>query len=888
MANQNTVQLSPVKEIQDIEYCENVPPGVIAFPGTSELKDQDKVVIGSFSALQSGQKDPHSAFSTPAPKSGNSKTGLSGFPSALTPILKQLNIHNCSSPPTFVNCSELKAPSLSFCDTVTNSQRVTGSNQPSNTDITRTLLRRSLGDANTPVCWLVDECLPEITFLDVTCDTTEQMSKNDPALPDSMPSTPVTCGFMHTFNSPMPLNNKNPDAIKSKGAETFCPQTNSLNRKPLCKKIGAKTVSERSSSHRQTPQHKHPSSVFHATQDRSQVSKGEMMAGKRNMMADVPESVDAPLRWLDDRYFPEITLLDVTRDSDFSPKGEMPPLELKQDVPVSGLQNNLPSSALGGEAEAEPGTQVTIHSDVSRTLDANSIDTTSSLCEHTGKYAVNKTPKISLGVTQDISMESALEDSRPSLESSLQCPAMIQASVAGTSGVHPNNVTRDISSSSYMSVHCTASHTEHTQCNTSSQNVTSEARHLEATSTNATANGQELLTSKLSNKVSEQSPKSTGSVNSTFTIVPHANQNTSVPADSTAQTLSPQNKTQDLSPSNGRSPKSQKDVNNEPTTESTNTNESSLQNFSSGMPSDLQNATFEKLQKSTGSTILKKDGSTNVNSQNNTFTMKPPKDNGTIIISETSSSSSHHSALDKPSPPKTCHSAKYRNQGCVEALPSETSKQYRTTVPHSDSKTINVHETESDPTVEAASAAAQFDTKDNSHLGLCVKDGFPDTSGHHSSDTVENKANMFNLDDTLDLKGDALLTSTPMVTCKMFNFSTEQGEGKSMAAQKKLYRDGPNKADHQVQAEVLSNIVCDRKTFLAQPTAKSFLPPLKTASQLLRYKSASALPRRPDLSASGLPVTRQKTQGAALRKTDPSHVVGCEPDSFISMDTACI
>lgn len=879
MANQNTVQLSPVKEIQDIEYCENVPPGVFAFPGTSVLKDQDGVVIGSFSALQSGQKDPHSAFSTPAPKSGNSKTGLSGFPSALTPILKQLNIHNCSSPPTFVNCSELKAPSLSFCDTIRNSQMVTASNQPSNTDISHTLSRQSLGDANTPVCWLVDECLPEITFLDVTCDTTEQMSKNDSALPDSMPSTPVMCGLMHTLKSPMPLNNKNPDAIESKGAETFCPQTNSLNRRPLCKKIGARTVPERSSSHHQTSQHKHPSSVFHATQDHSQVaevSKGEIMAGKCNMMADVPENIDAPLRWLDDRYFPEITLLDVTRDSDFSPKGEMPPLELKQDVPVSGLQKNLPSSALGGEAEAEPGTQDTIHSDGSRTLDAN-LDNTRSLCEQSDKQAVNNTPKISLGVTQDISMESALEDSRPSLESSGQCPAMIQTSAEGTSGVHPIDVTRDISSSS------TASHTEHTQHNTSSQNVTTEARDLEATSTNVTANGQELLTSQQSSKLSEQSPKSTGSVNSTFTIVPHANQNTFVSADSTAQTLSPQNKTQDLSPSNGSSPKSQKDVSHQPTTESTNTNESSLQNFSPGMPSDLRNATFEKLQKSTGSTSLGENVATNVNSQNNTFTMKPPKDNSTIIISETSSSGSHNSALDKPSPPKICHFAKSHSQGCVEALPSETSKQYKTTVPESDSKTIDVHETESDH-----SAAAQFDTKDNSHLGLSVKDGFPDTSSHHSSDTAENKANMFNLDDTLDLKGDALLTSTPMVTCKMFNFSTEQEEGRSVAAQKKLYRDGPSKGDHQAQAEVPSNIVCDRKTFLAQPTAKSLLPPLKTASQLLRYKSASALPRRPDLSASGLPVTRQRTQAAALRKTDPSQVVGYEPDSFVSMDTACI
>lgn len=795
MADQTTVKISPVKEIQDIEYCtnagaKNVPPGVIDFPETSELKDQHQAVIRSSSALQSGQNYPHSAFSTPAPKSGISKTG---FSSALTPILKQLNIHNCSSPPKPVNSSELKAPSLSFCDTLANSQRLSATNQSFNTNATRTLSRQSLVDANSPMSWLDDESLPEITFLDVTCDTTEQLSKNDPALNDSMPSTPVRPGAIHTFNSPMPLNNKNPDVIQSKGAETFCPQTSSLNGKPIYKKIGARTVSEMSSNHPHASQHKHPSRVFDATQDYSQaaeVSKGETMAEKRSMMADVPESVDAPLRWLDDRYFPEITLLDVTQDLDFSSKVEMTPLKVKQDVPVSSLQNNLPSSALGEGAETVPSTQ---DSEISRTLDANSIDTTKSLCEQPDKDIVNNTPTTSLGVTQDISMNSALEDSRPSLESSGPRTAVIQTSVEGTPNIHPINVTQDISCSSNMSVHYGASHTEHTQCNTSSQNVTSEAHcDLEATSAKVKVNGQELLTSQLSSMLSEHSSKPTGSGNSTFITNPHANQMTSVLADNTGQILSPQNKTQDLSPSDGSSLKSQEDVNHQPTTESKNNNESSLQNFSSGMPRDLQNKTFEKLQKSTGSTIVGEDGASNMSNQKNTFTMTS-KVNVTVTVLETSSSDSHHSALDNP-----------------------------------------------------------------------------------DTNTSENKATTFNFDSILDFR-DALLTSTPMVTSKMFNFSTEREEGKFMAAQKKLYRDGPSKADHQVQAGVPPKTLCDRKTFSIQPPAKSILP-LKAPSQLLRYKSTSALPGRPDPPVSGLPVTRQKTQAAALRKTDPSQVVGYEQD----------
>lgn len=878
MANQNTVQITPVKEIQDIdECCENIPSGVDSFPGTSKLLDQDKDVTGCFPAWKSGENDPRSVFSTPAPAGANPKIGLSGFQSSLTPILKQLNIHKYSSPPPRGNSSHLPALFLSFCNTVTNSQNA-GSIQPSNADITGTFSRRSLEDANTPVSWLADECLPEITFLDVTCDTTMQLSKNYSAPPDSMPSSPLTTGFVRAFNTPKPLVNKKLDVIQSKGAGTFCPQTNSPNRKLLCKQSGEGTASETSSNNHQTSQQEHPSGLFHAIQDHSQVaevSKGETMAGKDSMMVDVPESVDAPLRWLDDRFFPEITLLDVTHDSDFSPKGEMPPLEVKQDVAVGGLPKNLPSSALGGELGVEPGTQDTITSEnLSGTVHANVTETTSSLCEQSDNSLVKNTLKNSVNVTRDITMESALEDSRPSFESSGQSTRKTQTPGLDTPVVHPVNVTRDISSASDMSVDCVASQTQDIECSTSSQNVTFEV-HCQpgATSTNVTS-GQELLTSHPTSKLPAQNQKPTGSVKDTFTIVPQSNQDTSAPA--LTQTHGLENETLDLPPSNASSPKAQKDV-NKPTKGSKKGNESSpgsVQNFSSGMPSDRQNSTFEKLQTSTGSTISGEVGATNISSQNNTFVVKSPKQNGTVTMSETSSRDSQQSSLDKASPQK---SAKSPNQGCVESIPPDTTKKYQTTVTHSDTTTVNLHETQSNPT-ETASAAAQLDTKDRSHPGFSMKDSFPDTSCHHSLDADENKATIFNLDDTLDLRADSLITSTPMVTCKMFNFSTEREDGKPMAAQKKLYEDGPSKPDHQVHSEVPSNIVCDRKTFLAKPAAKSKLPPLKTASQLLRCRPASALPGQPEQLMSGLPVTRQRTQAAALWNSNPSHVVGCGPD----------
>lgn len=833
MANQNTAQITPIKDIQDTdECCENVPPGVVSFPGTSKHMDRDKDVTGCSPCFQS----------------------------ALTPVLKKLNLHNkYSSPAPRGNSSHLAAPPLSFCNTVTNSQN-DGSIQPSNADVTGTFSRQPLGDANTPVCWLADECMPEITFLDLTCDTTVQLSKNGFASPDSVPSSPLMTGFMDTFNT---------DVVQSKGAGTVCPQTNSLNRKFFCKKSGEGTASETSLNNRQTSQQKPPARLCHATQDHSQVaevSRGETMAGKDNTVVDVPERLDAPLRWLDDRFFPEISLLDVTHDSDFSPKGEMPPSEVNQNVPVGSLPNNLPSSALGREVGVEPGTQDTIPSEnLSSAVDANVTDAANSLCEQSDK----NTPKTS--VTRDISMESALEDRRLSSECSGQNTSKIQTSGLDAPGAHPVNVTRDISSTSdMMSDDCVASHTRDVECSMSSQNVTSEA-HCQpgTTSTDATASGHRLLTSQPTSKLPALNQKTTGAVNDTFTIVPQSHQDTSEPAN--AQVYC-QNRTLDLPPSNESSPKAQKDV-NKPPEGSKNANESSsgsVQNFSSGMPSDVQNATFEKLQISTGSTLLGEVGATTISSQNKTFVMKSPKQNGTITISETSSSDSQRSALDEAPLQK---SAKSPNHGCVEAILPDTTKKYQTRVTHSDATTVNVHETESNPTVQTASAAAQLDIKDSPHPGLSVKDSFPDTSGHHSLDTDENKGTTFNLDDTLDLRADSLITSTPMVTCKMFTFSTERNDGKTMTAQKKLYEDGPSKPDHQVQSEVPLNIVCDRKTFLAQPAAKSMLPPLKTASQLLRYRLASALPGRPEASMSGLPVTRQKTQAAALRNADPSQVV---------------
>lgn len=954
MANVTTVQTSCIQENHEDDECrENIPPGVAAVTGTPKLKVQVEDVVGYSSTQQSGENEPLSdtcTFSTPAPTNSNvkAKSRLSGLHSALTPILRYLNIGNkCSSPETLTcgNNPHATAPSLSFGNTMANCQKSTGdSSQRSNTDFTSSHSGRSLGDTNASVCWLADECLPEITLLDVTCDTTMQLTKNNLALPD-MHSTPATAGSVCTFITPQPSTNLNTTpqicpqnntldppqsnirspkveseakgqasavsvmnqcssacetggscdgldvtfdrrslqksgVLGEAGAATFCPQNDTFNTKPS-KKNGTITVSETNScdSH-QTSQDKPSPKVCNAKENYSQIDPAEVSkynwitASKdpNDNMVDIPESIDAPLRWLDDRLFPEITLLDVTCDSEFSPIGKMSSTE-------DSFQNSMPSSALSGQTVAEPGTSdMTQSEDLSSTLDGNITHTTSSLSEQSDKCVGENIPKASLEVTRDISVGSVLEDSQPSLVPSGQNMVKTRASVEDTLGA---NVTHDISSSSDMSLRSAVSQSSasDTQCNTSSKNVAFEL-HGEPvpTSYSVDANNEELLTShdaELTRKVPQPNPKTAESANGTFTIVEQlSNLTRSTNANTTAQIQCPQNKTLKLPPSNVNSPKVESETNDEPTSVSENTTETSPvinQNCSSVKPSgscDVQNVTFDRhsLQKSSNNTVLGEAGATTFSLQNNTFNMKSSKQNGTITVSETSSNDSHQSTLDK-----VCNSTSSPKDNNSEVHPPKVSKHNGTTAStDSDAKTVSTSEStfESNPAVGIASGAAQRETKD----------GLSNTLGYQSMDTEENKGNTFNLDDTLDLRADSLITSTPMINSKMFNFHTEREEGKTIGAQKKLYGDCPSKPDVQVPPDVPSNIGCDRKKLLPQPAVKSLLPPLKAASQLLKNKPASALPGRFEPVTSGLPVTRQRTQAEALRNSasasDAPQVVG--------------
>ncbi|XP_033466688.2 uncharacterized protein LOC117246817 isoform X1 [Epinephelus lanceolatus] len=652
----------------------------------------------------------------------------------------------------------------------------------------------SLSRLDAPVCRLDAEYFPEITLLEVTCDS---------ILPGSVPATPLTAGSVKSrfaFPQPSPFH-----------------YTTNLN--PILSETGLNDIKSA----------KENTSEVHSPE----LSRHNGTTASKDLnvkMVDSPESKYAPERFLD---FPEITLLDATRDSDLSQGGELSSMEATRDIsPMDSLKNNMPPSELSGQTAAEPvRSDMNQTGELSNTLTGSVTHTTSSLCEQSDKSVGGSITQASLELTRDVSTGSVLENSRPALEHSRQDMAKIQATAEDTLGTHPANVTHSINSSD-MSVLGAASEvsTSDVQCNNSLKNVTSELQSEPvATSNTVEAKNVDPLPSndaELTSVVPQSSQKTAGSLNGTFTTLQSPQLSPSTNLNTTTQIPGPQNNTLDLPSSNEDSPKAESVATDQATSVSENTIETSLvlsetrSAVKAGNSCDMQNATFDRhsLRKSSGNTILGEAGAATFCLQN-TFDTKPPlKQNGTITLSE-SSGDSHQSTFDKPL--KVCN----------------------------------------------ATSSPKENKSEHSQSGLPVTDGLSDPLGQQSMDMESNKANTFDWEDSLDLKADFLITSTPMTGCKNFIFNPRQEEGKIVGAQKNLYGDGPSKPDGQVPSDVPSNIISDRKTFLTHPAGKSLLPPSKAASQLLKPKPASALPGRCEPLTSGLPMTRQRAQAEALRNT---------------------
>ncbi|XP_062416251.1 mucin-17-like isoform X2 [Pungitius pungitius] len=635
----------------------------------------------------------------------------------------------------------------------------------------------SLNVPDESVCWLHEECLPEVTFLDVTC------SSPHPAGVPATPATPATTGSANSRLNSLQAPQSSSSIDLNTTSQLPCPQkerpdllqwclsrpnaaSGTLGAKPS-RQNGTKTLSETSSS--DVAQETH--SEFHSSE----------LSVSYDKMVDPLESMYRPERFMDSRYFPEITLLDVTRESEPTDGGESSFMEVPQ--------------------------------------------------------------------------ENILESSRTSPEHSGSNEVMVQPSGDNTFNAHPSNVTQDLSSSSVVTVQCTASESSasDTQCDTSSKNVTSEL-HGEppGTSTPVEANDEEPLSrheAELTSKETQPSPETCGSVSSPLNSLQSSHSSSSTNLNTTTTTLpGPRNTTLDLTPSNASSPKAESEPTDRATPLSTNTTETSLcvnRTFPAvKAPGSSDMQTSISLRTSCGNTFIGKAGSGTFCLQNNTFDAKPPKQNDTVTLSEASSNDGLQNTFDKATPPGVRNSTSTPKESSCKAQPPERDGTPSSTVP--DTKIVDTPEcvSEADPAVEVASGADQCETTRRSRPSLPLTSRLSDTFGCQTMETENKSEHPFNLDESLDLRADILITSTPMTTCKILSVTTERAEGKTIAAQKRLCGEGPAGLPHG---------------------PKSLLPPSRTASQLLRQKSGSALSGRFDASTSGLPMTRQRTQAEALK-----------------------
>ncbi|KAK1881643.1 Myotrophin [Dissostichus eleginoides] len=301
-------------------------------------------------------------------------------------------------------------------------------------------------------------------------------------------------------------------------------------------------------------------------------------------MKDLSESICAPLGWLDSRYFPDITLLDVTRDSELSQVEDLSSTDVTQDrTPVANLENNQSPSEFSEQSGTEPDRSYMVPREElssTSTITGHVTHTTISFSEKSDKSVGGNRTQTSLEVTQDISSSSVFENRRPSLEPIGSNMVKIETSAEKTFGTHPANVTHDLSSSSDMSAQCAASQlsTSDGKCNTSLKNVTSELHVEPVLDCNSVEANDKSLTShdaEVTTKETQPSPKTSGSVNGTsangtsangtsangmFTSLQPSQSSSSTDLNATAEITSPQNKTLDLPPSDVNSCKAKSQV----------------------------------------------------------------------------------------------------------------------------------------------------------------------------------------------------------------------------------------------------------------------------------------------------------------------------------------
>ncbi|XP_015249775.1 PREDICTED: uncharacterized protein LOC107097222 isoform X1 [Cyprinodon variegatus] len=715
MANNTTTQASYIQgDPQEDDCRENVPPSDPNAMDSSKLEKAELSKVEIFTSQleeENGNVFDARVFSTPAAKNENSagqvKSRVSVFQSALTPILKYLNIGNKSSSPESLQNQRSHNFAVPFNIPSTNSEKST-------TELRRVV---NVGDCS----MIINECLPEITLLDVTADSMIQLTTNDSVLPESKSSTPQFYG----------------------------------ERKP---------TQTSSTHHRNNPLELSPLTTDH--------------------LRKVEDSSESTQNILDD-YLREITLLDVTRDSEFSPVGQMSSMDI---TPVFSPAGHL--KAVEGSADSTE--QIMTELGKSDTITNEEMSSTSG-----SSVQCSQQKQAPSEVTQDISMSSTLENISSSSWASGQ---KVEKSQNPNEGTRVINITQDLNSSedtpaqhvgiSSASIGRSIPELDSKLCEKPDSVdmeelqticVTKVSSNRSPQSREAETDGQEMM--KCQN--SDESSLCSQSINTTHEINPCCDASAQAANDLSSETdksipelkseikgnpdsvdakiIEPPLSCESTGKESEQSLKSDTSSNGTFTIEqpSNNTNNGTVdlpmgdaseqndvtesgdqqssgttktqasfvvnQSSSAGKEGTFligQNATFDKdsLQKSKIISTFEKTPAC-LGHRNDTFECKPgSKPNGTVILSEISSSNIPQSTLGNATPPKASNSTRTLNEsGSEDDSPKLQGKETTAAVEPDAKKDGSPERTsEANPALEPANASDGCEIKDLSR-SLCLE-----------------------------------------------------------------------------------------------------------------------------------------------------------------------
>ncbi|XP_024913254.1 flocculation protein FLO11-like isoform X4 [Cynoglossus semilaevis] len=739
---------------------------------------------GNSSTQLGGENQPQSenCISNPSQGSGK-KSRMSGFRSALTPILKYLNTGNRRQPMEPLKCERNSLQSLSTNSMGVNCQQAMGmsSQYPFSTKTSN-------------VCWLDEECLPEITLLD---DAYE--SRNNSALLESMPATP-----MKPQSSMESVRHHNDGRLEAE-RDAF-------------------SVSDKESQ----------SSPLKTQMDSSAKANLQLNTAVENSSAQTPVTV----------LEKTVSAMPCLRDDTF---------ECKENGPVNLAQNETGQVALNVNNISPP--------HVSNPLEcaqkSNAEVRLSKLCKQNETISISVgetvTPETSQrtvgGYLPETTLLDVTRDSDFLLETSISMVKVAQevspmdvgeeSRCFSDLGVQPANITYDMSVSSDVQAQQTNTSDIHRNNSLIIVNPESSVEPMNM-SNSWDANAKEPTAKNDCESMvveTQSSPKKGGSVRNTFTITPSSKLSTPFSSDK-ATCL--RDNTVDLSESNATNPKALGEIGGADLSADLKKAETSLTRHVTAH-SDLQNATFEwqANPKSTGSNGL---GEVVAGTfcPERTFDSKPPcTQSDTITLSEVSSSVNCSATADKPSLSDTNSSTSNQVESVNKEAPSEVLKQSGTR-PSTDSQTKTTNTTvsilEANPAPEVTPVAGNQPTSLTSDVASL--DG-------------EKRNTTFNLDDTLDMKSEPLVTSTPMPHFKVFPVTMEHcTDVEAPGAQKSLYGKEPAA---QLKSKIASAQPRTCEPFYNQPMTR-----LRTRAEALKGPAASEPAQTTGISScQNVPATRK-------------------------------